>query len=219
MRDRWYGDNRDLIKWGGIKILCKDKGINKIFWVAYLREDCWTDIKFDDNIIPVPVPDEVIRHFKSIRQNMSQLRETLDLDIILVDDEIGEKYSHQNRVKYTKLICEYIKNNADVNKVVFLDPDTGLEPNRLEETHVSKDEIKQIWKPLKVGDYLVFYQHKFWPTTGNWKDIRKDQFANCCNNENDVKMWCADDFPTNNDFAKLASDVVFYFIKKKDLSA
>lgn len=214
MRDRWYGDNRDLIKWGGIKILCGNE-INKVLWIAYLREDTWTQIRFDDGQAAVSVPKEVIDHFKSIRHNMSQLRENIGLDIILVDDKIDEKYSHRNRINYKKSICRYIKNNDGGNKVVFLDPDTGLEPNILNETHVSKGEVEEIWESLKAGDYLVFYQHKSYDD--GWRERRRKELADICKSKGGIKMWYAD-VPMNNDFAKLARDVVFYFIKK-DLSA
>jgi hypothetical protein len=209
MRDRWYGDNRDLIKWGGIRILCSENKINKVLWVAYLRDDKWTKIRFNDHL--EPLPDKVLHHFKSIRKNMDRLRNNIGLDIILVDDKINVKYSRQSRETYTKLICEYIKNNANGNKVVFLDPDTGIEPNRLEETHVSKKEVKDIWNSLKENDHLVFYQHRSFDT--EWRDKTKQMLASICESKEKIKMWFADE-SINNNSAKLARDVVFYFIKK-----
>jgi len=213
MRDRWYGDNRDLIKWGGIKILCKDQGINKVLWVAYLRHDKWSEIKFDDPPKKVPVSYEVIAHFKSIRQNMSQLRKNIGLDIILVDEKIGEKYSHQNRINYMESICGYIEKNSDGNKVVFLDPDTGLEPKKCKVTNVSENEVERIWNSLKAGNYLVFYQHRF--RDKRWREKRGEQLAKICHlSEEKIRMWYADDSTTSKHLAKLAGDVVFYFIKK-----
>ena len=215
MRDRWYGDNRDLIKWGGIKILCSENKINKVLWVAYLRDDQWTKIGFDDHPTPFIVPDKVLHHFKSIRQNMDRLRENIDLDIILVDDEINNvHYSCQNRDEYTKSFCKYIENNAEGNKVVFWDPDTGLESNKLKVTQVSEDEIKDIWKSLREDDYLVFYQHRPRFSDANWREKTKQKLASTiCESKEKIKMWFADE-SINNDSANLARDVVFYFIKK-----
>jgi hypothetical protein len=110
------------------------------------------------------------------------------------------------------LICEYIKNNADGNKIVFLDPDTGIERNRLRVTQVSKKEVKDIWNSLKENDHLVFYQHRSFDT--RWRDKTKQILASSiCESKEKIKMWFADE-SINNDFANLARDVVFNFIKK-----
>jgi len=39
MRDKWYADKRDLVKWGGIMHLLNDesRGIKKVFQIAYYR--------------------------------------------------------------------------------------------------------------------------------------------------------------------------------------
>lgn len=213
MRDRWFGDNRDLIKWGGIKILCIDKGINKVLWVAYLREDNWTKIKFDDCTEEKSVPVEVVNLFKSIRKNLNRLITEWNLDIILIDNECGVTYNKENRQKYTNLVCNYIEKDTDKKKVVFLDPDTGLQPKRLSETTVAPKEVKEIWDKLNGGDYLVFYQHK--SRDKEWIRKRKKALADICGLPDDKKihMWLAQKSAKNNS-AKLANDVAFFFLEK-----
>jgi hypothetical protein len=214
MRDRWYGDNRDLIKWGGIEILCRNIGMNKVIWVAYLREDSWTNIKFDYYINDKPVPKEVIKHFKSIRENLERLKKDLALNIILIDNECNEAYNRNNRQKYTDFICEYIIKDTDKKRIVFLDPDTGLQPKRISDTTVTEKEVKKIWNTLKNGDYLVFYQHRFFDK--EWIIKRKKKLADICGLlEKNVNMWFAQKAAKNNgDSAKLANDVVFYYLEK-----
>ena len=43
--------------------------------------------------------------------------------------------------------------------MVFLDPDTGLEPCSVNEKHTTKHEIHHIWCSLDPGEWLVLYQH------------------------------------------------------------
>ena len=50
MRDKWYADKRDLVKWDGILHLCKEKQIKNILYVVYYRETEFPMIEFDGKI-------------------------------------------------------------------------------------------------------------------------------------------------------------------------
>jgi hypothetical protein len=43
---------------------------------------------------------------------------------------------------------------------VFLDPDTGLEPQNPSLDHVLGVEARAIWSAMKTGDVFAFYQHQ-----------------------------------------------------------
>ena len=86
---------------------------------------------------------------------------------------------------------------------LFLDPDTGLAPNRAGTEHVKPDEVLLIWESLKEGDFLVLYQHSF--RSKNWVNIRKKQLAEACQvEENKVGEWSSD----------LAKDVIYFFVTR-----
>ena len=71
--------------------------------------------------------------------------------------------------------------------------------------HVNADELTQIWKTLLPNDILVFYQHKFWPKKGDWREW-KEQFAKACGvGEGYVRSWQG---------KSIADDVIFYYIRK-----
>lgn len=44
-------------------------------------------------------------------------------------------------------------------KIVFLDPDTGIEPGDAGPEHVTKADAAEVWSALGPGDLLVIYQH------------------------------------------------------------
>jgi len=198
MRDEWYGDKRDLVKWGGILNLCHDvyHDIGEILWVVYYRMSDYGAIHFTS--LPLArVSDAVKKHFRDIKRISN-----LDNRIRILD----EPFNQRSRQEYTNRVCESIRQRSSLGrKLVFLDPDTGLQPERCEAEHVSRDELKKIWETLSNGDLLVFYQHHF--RKPDWIEIRRGELAECCQLDiSSVEYWTA----TN-----IAKDVVFFFVEKK----
>jgi hypothetical protein len=98
-------------------------------------------------------------------------------------------------------------------KIVFLDPDTGLKTQKCKAEHVTHDEVKQIFDTLELNDFLVLYQHKFWPPKSKsrtWDKIRQEEMSDACHvSKNKIGTWCAND---------IANDVIFFFVKKEQRS-
>jgi len=65
MKDQWYTDDRNLIKWEGLVHLYNSTGIRHVIQVANFREYLWLPLHFNNG--EVPIPDNVITHFRSIR--------------------------------------------------------------------------------------------------------------------------------------------------------
>src|SRR6266536_621792 len=65
MRDQWYGDNRDLVKWGVLMTLAGDHAAQRILQVAYFRPGEWALLDIDG--LQRPIPDAVLRHFRDVR--------------------------------------------------------------------------------------------------------------------------------------------------------
>ncbi|MEN6420847.1 MAG: hypothetical protein ABFD76_02775 [Smithella sp.] len=195
MRDKWYADKRDLVKWGGIMhLLDKNKSIKKVIQVAYYRKDTWPSIDFNEDKDPVNIPSHVLKHFRDIN-----LIANLDSRI----EVYAQEFSHKTRQQYTNDLCEMMKGIQE-KKIVFLDPDTGLEPKKCKVENVKHCEVKQIFAALKSGDYLVFYQHKFFDS--NWDEIRRSELAGSCGlSKSKIKTWKANE---------IANDVIFFFIEK-----
>ena len=66
MRDKWYGDNRDLVKWGVLLTLAERCAAKHILQVLYYRPTEWAQIEIDGD--QVPIPAAVIRHFRSVSE-------------------------------------------------------------------------------------------------------------------------------------------------------
>lgn len=197
MKDIWYGDNRDIVKWGGLFHLCEQKKIKHVLHVAYYRDYKWPLIMFDG--VSVDIPKEVLKHFRNI-EGVKCLGKSIDVEVTLLKN----KFEHRERLEYHKEVCREIKHLHD-KKIVFLDPDTGLSPMNCKAEHVKCSEVSSIWKSMRQDDILVFYQHRF--RDKNWIKIRKDELAESCDVvQTKVQIWEAKD---------IANDVVFYFIEKK----
>jgi hypothetical protein len=196
MRDKWYADKRDLVKWGGIMHLLNDKnlGIKKVIQIAYYRNDSWPPLNFNGNNIPIP--EKVLKYFRDIN-----LIKKLDPRIKVFD----QKFEHKNRQGYTDDLCKRLKKIQE-KKIVFLDPDTGLEPKKCKAENVKHREVKQIFDSLEPGDFLVFYQHKF--RSSKWNKIRLSELAEACGlSRSKIKTWNANE---------IANDVIFFFAEKEN---
>ncbi len=197
MKDIWYGDKRDVVKWGGLFHLCSHKKIKHVLQVAYYRENEWPLIMFDG--VSTDIPKAVLKHFRNI-EGVKCLGNSIDVEVTL----FKKHFSHKGRLEYHSEVCREIK-LLNHKKIVFLDPDTGLSPMKCKAEHVKCSEVSSIWKSMRQDDILVFYQHRF--RDKNWIKIRKDELAESCDVvQKKVQIWEAKD---------IANDVVFYFIEKE----
>jgi len=92
----------------------------------------------------------------------------------------------------------------DEAKIVFLDPDTGIEPRKAGSTHVKAAEITRIWNKLNRNDWLVLYQHA--QHTDDWRAVQMARFCDACD-ASKPKMFCCEDI----------NDVVFYAAQKPEV--
>jgi len=62
MHDKWYGDNRDLVKWGVLLELTQRYQAQQILQVLYKRPSTWERLEIDGE--QVELPATVIHHFR-----------------------------------------------------------------------------------------------------------------------------------------------------------
>ena len=197
MRDKWYGDNRDLVKWGVLLELSERFGCKEILQILYYRA---LTLKIGKETVPLRW--EVVEHFRNVKA-ISGLR--CSPRIKLLDDEFGD------RTVYRRAIEACLQSMEEGPAVVFLDPDTGLEPESQKHdlTHVRAIEIQEIWKLLRSGDVMVFYQHQDNRNGSEWIERKRVQFARALEIDDPlgqrVKLAHA---------PEIAKDVAFYFIRR-----
>lgn len=93
--------------------------------------------------------------------------------------------------------------------IVFLDPDTGLQPPNSPPklSHVLDSELKYMWDKLHVGDIMVCYQHQTNRNAQEWIEPKREQFEKALELPHDsVKVAKGQE---------IASDVVFYYCSKE----
>jgi hypothetical protein len=170
MQDIWYSDKRDLFKWGGIAELARSEDITNVIQVAFLRHANRPSFTSDTTL--VPLPDAVWNHFRDPTK-ISVLGVGLGLTIVPVIDI----FSHASRKAYLLKVLQQLSDSPGP-KIVFLDPDTGIEPTAVNAKHVLREEISAIWESLCVNDWLVLYQHA--RRTKNWIAETMTAFSSAC---------------------------------------
>jgi hypothetical protein len=169
MRDEWYGDKRDLVKWGVLLHLAKQHGVKKILQVAYLRPSTYGMLEIDGESHEVPEP--VLGHFRCIG-NIKDLK-VPGLEIELLEMPLDDRASF---ARHVALAIESMA--GDGPNLVFLDPDTGLQPQRPNLTHVLDEELAAVHASLAPGDLLVLYQHETNRRGQPWVSEKREQFEN-----------------------------------------
>lgn len=165
MRNQWYGDNRDLVKWGVLFELARRYGATHILQVLYQRPTAWGQLEIDGEL--VRLPDAVIEHFRSTAA-VSAMRCSAKVEVI------SEEF--MDRSDYLQIILHRIQSRAKLPGIVFLDPDTGLEPSVAGPEHVLESELAEIWSAMRPRDVLALYQHQTNRNGAPWVEQKKSQF-------------------------------------------
>ena len=195
MRDRWYADNRDLIKWGILLRLAGSFEASRILQLAFYRPSKFGQLVIDGQAHSIP--QEVIAHFRNLRTIGSISSE---IRVTVFDSVFEDRPTHLQEV--LALLPAFGRERC----IIFLDPDTGLEPQNPSLDHVLNDEAGTIWTNMKNGDIFAFYQHQTNRAGQPWIEPKRSQLAEALQVQPDaIKMAQAPD---------IANDVVFFFIQK-----
>ena len=179
MKDSYYADKRDLVKWGALVHLACSHRIKKIVQVGFLRSDSQASLSFGSEEVEFPTP--VWKHFRS-PQDIKKLGRLSDVEVVL----IGKEFEPKKRCIYIENTCRSLR-ETNVRKIVLLDPDTGIEPDSGgKDKHVFRREVSLFWQALVPGDWLVIYQHKPRGAPSNWNNKPRVKFRSACNSANVV---------------------------------
>jgi len=158
MQDRWFGDNRDLVKWGAVSYLSNQYPQHTVCPILYytkppghgnknlgLKHSNGTSqsIGFSQFILNI-FPSNCFLYYSQLSKGIK-----LSWPLLALNSE-----------NYLQDIIKYM-NNISSPCIVFLDPDTGIEPSSGgNNKHARKAHIKHIWDNiLKKDDILAIYQH------------------------------------------------------------
>ena len=209
MRDQWYGDNRDLLKWASLVTLARRHKVQAIIQIAMFRPN---EPKWQRGTRGFPA--EVLDHFRKL-ENVHALGLATGVEILVckepfcnrdrpagTQDAVRAAYFREARLKLRGFQGKKI--------IAFLDPDTGLAPQKPEPKHVKESELKTIYEALKPGDWLALYQHAPRVKRADaWVTARRRKFARFLDLSTSpakrVKTFCA---------LQVAGDVVLYAVQK-----
>jgi hypothetical protein len=208
VRDFFYGDNRDLVKWGVLLQLAERFGAARILQVGYYRpEGRWPPLEIDGR--ECPIPDEVIRHFRSCRdiKRLNSL-DSLGVQINVLDSP----FSHRERDVYLQQIFAAMSGLDPRPCILFLDPDTGIGRDA---EHVRPGELLAIWDRMRGGDVLVLYQHAHHKK--QWLEIRRREFEGALRLPAGAARHARGGMLTAG--KRFCRDVAFFFIQKSDATS
>ena len=167
MRDRWYGGDRDVLKWSTLVHLARRESVPAILHVAMYRptEDPPPLLTAHGH---VAVAAEVRRHFWNL-DNIRCLSKATGLAI----DVHKEPFVH--RTAYFSEVCRRVQ-AMSTSVVVFLDPDIGVEPDTAGPGLITSAEVALVFDALRAGDVLVCYQRA--RRQKDWRGRARRAFAN-----------------------------------------
>ena len=195
MQDRWYADNRDLAKWGILFRLAEAYKVRRILQLAFYRPSAFGRIVIDGRAKDLPA--EVIAHFRNLR-TISGIRSKARVTVF--------DCVFKDRGAYLEAVLALLPAYARERCIVFLDPDTGLEPKNPGLEHVRDAEAGAIWKGMKKGDVFVFYQHQTNRSGQPWIEPKREQLAMALGvKRNAIRVAYA---------PEIANDVVIFFTQR-----
>jgi hypothetical protein len=196
LRDTWYADQRDLVKWGTLAHLAEREALDVIVQVPFLRHGRRPPLRSGSQ--EVSISSEVWKFFRDVGA-VRALGERLGRMIVVVD----EVFVPREREMYRQRILAALDGVAG-RRVVLLDPDTGIEPVRAAPEHVTVEDIQAVWRVLQAREWLVLYQHA--SRRRKWREEARERFGVACGALN-VEVFSA---------PEIAADVVFFAAKKTD---
>lgn len=207
MREQWYGDNRDLVKWAKLVELARSNKVQTIVQIAMFRPN-----KPEWNQVTGGFPPEVIKHFRTLG-NIRPLGKSTGLKILVWDipfcsGDWADGARPLERDAYFADVVKKLQKLRSKRVIAFLDPDTGLEPKeRPGPEHVTQGDLKTLYAGLKPYDWLVLYQHAPRLKEGDtWIAKNHQKFAGFL----DVPPNCVETLSA----LQVANDVVLFAVKR-----
>ena len=199
MKDQWYADKRDLVKWSVLCHLAKEFECKTVLQIAYYRPSTFESIYLDGK--KKEIPRNILLHFRNLH-NACDIKSNFEI-------EVFDKVLDQNREKYIRAAKSKLTGYQRNKLAVFLDPDTGLEPEKSKpkQEHVLESEAREIWDAIKPGDLFILYQHKDNRAGKPWVERKKKQLAKALRVDLRIMKVAKG--------SKTVNDVVFYYMQKK----
>ena len=192
MRNEYYSDRKDMWKWSVLLGLAGDS--HHIFQLAMLTPDNGTH-GFDSGVpqnCDARVRDFFLQERRKSSYTVYGVEQLLPSRITVLNspDSNQKFYSKRLNSKYFDEAILKVQERGSEPKIVFLDPDVGLEIKNSDDRHVLEDDISRIWDVLRPNDYLVLYQHRDRTSIDRFLRLKKEQLGRILNFEPENISHC-----------------------------
>ena len=170
MRDTWYSDNRDIVKWSAVSALVRQHKVRAVIQALFLQPGERPQLSRDGQHLAIP--DSVWQHFRNVRA-VESLGPAFGCQVHVFDEPYGPRVRREYIAKLEKRIVR-----LPSPKLVLLDPDTGLQPTHLTSRHVAIEDARRLWRTLEPSDWLTIYQHA--SREKGWRDRTTALFRSAC---------------------------------------
>ena len=208
MKDIWFSDSRDIVKWGVLAHLAKPPHKTLAVQLAFYRQEKPSQYKLrhltgSTTQNHIEFPELVLRAFE---RRIDQIKEkTLGINLELYDAPFKGQYSGGStyRDRYITTFLNWLTATRKERTVVLLaDPDTGLEPTKKGPEYIKETELQRLFEGLKDGDWLVLYQHA--PRKTEWIEDHRGRLSRLLAGHA-VEVF---------DCPEVAEDVAFFAVRK-----
>jgi hypothetical protein len=196
MRNEFFGDDRDLYKWSHVLDLAEPD--RQIIYVPMFRPDDRLSKRGAD-----PIRADVRRFFREDR--MKNISNIVPDRIVVPCWEPYEDRSHA--AYFDRVRVALAGGGPKTPRLVFVDPDTGMQPRDPSSKHIRDCSIEAIWGWIRDGDILVIYQHAYRDRRVDWVSAKAEQFSRVLR------------IPPASISRRIALDVCFYSAKKQSAVA
>ena len=144
MRDSWYADKRDLVKWGTLAHIAERERLQLIVQIPYARIGPRPPLRTRDT--DVEIQPAIWNFFRNLSA-VEALGKTLGRQVAVLPDI----FDPRQRQKYNQIVVNHLR-SLQSPKVVLLDPDTGLAPGKHSAEHVTPADVQVIWNAVIVTE-------------------------------------------------------------------
>jgi hypothetical protein len=175
MRNQFYGDRKDVLKWtNALRLAGADRFV---LYVAMLRPDKEDSLHGCDFSCVRVANDQVVKFFENVREKLTPgtPRNLTDISRLLPGriELVHGDYVHRDRKKYFDAVRNRLgRRTAGERYVVLLDPDNGISGRCPRSEHVCGEELLSVWSAMTPDDVLLVYQHRF--RNKNWKQMKRE---------------------------------------------
>lgn len=189
MRKQWFGDLRDYVKWS--VVWRESEPDFTVLYVAMARPD-----ELKGNV------HEKVSHFFDSKKDYSQIRDLFGARITVID-QLYESKKHREYFENVVGLIEVLQTSVPV--LVFLDPDTGIEPRSgPTDKHVRLSALEEIAKHLHPGSRLLIYQHATMDKRIDWQKNASQRWMSIPS-ANSFELRIVDDKPCAHDVCFLVA--------------